>query len=140
LLRFFLHFSSFRSQKLKIFVVLCVVTILTPNVSSTTISPNTESTGGLTGSFKAQKQMPRIESVAHAFHGAFGFNMPKRIIFDKREKRGDKKLTKKHNKPKSTATPRQIPFCLPPPTPKPTKPVRFALNGKTLFASYDWGN
>jgi hypothetical protein len=80
-----------------------------------------------------QKQMPRIESVAHAFHGAFGFNMPNRNIHGKREKRGDENLAKKHNKPTTTATPTQIPYCLRPPTPKPTKPVRFALNGKTHY-------
>jgi hypothetical protein len=47
---------------------------------------------------------------------------------------------KKHNKPTTTAAKKTIKIILPPPTPKSTKPVRFALNGKTPFASYDWGN
>jgi hypothetical protein len=47
---------------------------------------------------------------------------------------------KKHNKPTTTAAKKIIQIILAHPTPKPTKPVRFALNGKTPFASFDWGN
>jgi hypothetical protein len=132
-------------------MTLCVLAVLMRIVLSSPVPPN-KLTGYSTSSTKAlkmkppgvasQKHMKKDENVANALKDAFGFNMIiKNAVNHKiKGKKANKKQAKKHNKPTTTAALRQIPFCLPPPTPKPTKPVRFALNGKTLFSSYDWGN
>jgi hypothetical protein len=107
------------------------------NVSSGTVKPKNKQRPP---SITEREQTQKIKKTAFDTNGPSSFNMINKNAVNHMIKGGDKKPAMKQNIPTTTAVPRQVQNCLPAPAPESTKPVRFTMNGKTPFFSYDWGN